>query len=362
MGMAGIESTSLAGRTNTLGMGDRTDLAQLGGISNEGAPNNGNFDQGVGSVQGRSTDGKVYSGQLIQRVYGTGYVRFYLKGGGDSHPLPARITSSAEAKVFARQQISKGIWSDLPLGDQNAFKGGARQKPSAPSAEASPPRTGSIPKSPNLDIGLGLIQGRAGDGKVHKGELIQRIYGTGYVRFYLKGTGRSHPLPAAITSSTEARVYARQQIAAGRWADMPVGDASAFKKAPSTAASGGKPPSDITPTTRPLPAQLRVDLGDPQPKLLFGIPGSPENEVARNRARNAGLVFEKDQRSVRIPNTREGGKIFAEMQFQTSGVSDSCKDNCRVIGLPNGRLPMPANASQKFLEGFNAAARRPNVD
>jgi hypothetical protein len=292
--------------------GGQMDLAQLGTI-----PSKGNLDQGISSVQGRGRDGKVYAGQLIQRVYGTGHVRFYLKGTGDSHPLPPSITSSEEAKVFARQQISKGVWKDLPLGDQNAFR---------------------PPTANNLDQAASDVQGRGRDGKVYAGQVIQRIYGTGGVRFYLKGTGDSHPLPTGITSADEAKVFARQQISKGAWNDFPLGDQNAFT------------------------AQVQVDLGDPHPKILFGIKGPPQNEVARNRARDAGLRLEKDERTLRIPNTLDGGRIFAQLQFQTSGVNDSCKDDCRVVGMANGPLPMPTQASAEFIKGFKAAARRPNVD
>jgi hypothetical protein len=292
--------------------GGRMDLAQLGTI-----PNKGNVDQGVSAVQGRGPDGKVYGGQLIQRVYGTGYVRFYLKGTGDSHPLPARITSSDEAKVFARQQIRKGVWKDLPPGDQNAFR---------------------PPPANNVDQGTSDVQGRRRDGKVYTGQLVQRTYGTGEVRFYFKGTGDSHPLPTGITTAEEAKVFARQQISKGVWNDFPLGDQNAF-----------------------IP-QVRVDLGDPHSEILFGIKGPPKNEVARNRARDAGLRLDKDERTLRIPNTLEGGRIFAQLQFQTSGVNDSCKDDCRVVGMANGPLPMPAQVSAEFIKGFKAAARRPNAD
>ncbi len=361
--MARIDSALSSGNSEIAGFGQRTDLAQFGTI-----PNNSNLDQGVSAIQGKSRDGGVYSGQLIQRIYGTGYVRFYLKGTGHSHPLPASITSSAEAKVFARQQIGKGVWRDLPLGDQNAF----RSKTANPNSSGiqtparEPDRSRSVPDTGNLDQGLGLVQGRAADGKIYKGELIQRVYGTGYVRFYLKGNGRSHPLPAAISSSETARVYARQQIAAGRWRDLAPGDQNAFSRPTptnsATATQGGKAPNGKSPAATSLPSEVVVDLGDPHPKVLFDIKGPPENEVARNRARDASLHMEKDERTVRIPNTREGGRIFAQIQFQTTGVSDSCNVNCRVIGRANGRLPMPAKVSPQFIEGFNAGVLRPNVD
>jgi uncharacterized protein YaiI (UPF0178 family) len=371
--MARIDSALGPGNSDLAALGHQTDLAQLGTI-----PNNGNLDQGVSAVQGKGRDGRVYTGQLIQRIYGTGYVRFYLKGTGHSHPLPARITSSDEAKVFARQQIGKGVWRDLPLGDQNAFKPNAASQPSStvPVPRPAPPpasstvtaseRLGTIPKAGNVDQGLGLIQGRTPDGKVYKGELIQRVYGTGQVRFYLKGSGRSHSLPAAITSSENARVYARQQIAAGRWKDMQPGDQNAFSRRSSTdspsVSPGGKAPNVSAPSATSLPTEVVVDLGNPRPKMIFDISGPPENAVARNRARDAGLKLEKDERSMRIPNTREGGKIFAQMQFQTSGVNDNCNVDCRVVGAANGRLPMPSNMSPQFVEGYKAGALKPNVD
>ena len=347
------------------------DLAQLGTI-----PNNGNLDQGVSAVQGKGRDGRIYTGQLIQRIYGTGYVRFYLKGTGHSHPLPPGITTSDEAKVYARQQMGKGVWRDLPLGDQNAFKPSVAGQPRAEVQVPPPPKVGNIPKSGNLDQGLGLVQGRAPDGKVYKGELIQRVYGTGNVRYYFKGSGRSHSLPAAITSPETARVYARLQLAAERWKDMPLGDQKAFARPTSTNAPATTPGGTVTgagagtappagaPSSRAttLPKEVVVDLGDPRPKLIFDIPGPAENSVARNRARDAGLKLEKDERTMRIPNTREGGRIWAQMQFQTSGISESCKVNCRVIGKANGALPMPAQVSPEFIEGFKAGVLKPNVD
>jgi uncharacterized protein YaiI (UPF0178 family) len=361
--MARIDSPLSSGNTDVAAMGHQTNLAQLGTI-----PNNGNLDKGVSAVQGEGRDGRIYTGQLIQRIYGTGYVRFYLKGTGHSHPLPPSITSSDEARVFARQQIRKGVWRDLPLGDQNAFKPNAANQPNSAirAPGPAPERLGNIPNAGNLDQGLGLVQGRAADGKVYKGELIQRVYGTGYVRFYLKGSGRSHPLPAAITSAETARVYARLQITAGRWKDLTPGDQNAFSRrtptdAPAVTPGNNTPESSVSSTTS-LPAEVVIDLGDPHPKILFDIKGPPENEVARNRARDAGLKLEKDERTLRIPNTREGGKIFAQMQFQTSGVNDNCNVDCRVVGKANGRLPMPAKVSPQFIEGFNAGVIRPNVD
>jgi DNA-binding transcriptional ArsR family regulator len=80
------------------------------------------IDQSAGEVQGIAPNGQVYVGQLIRRMHPNSLVmRFYLRGLGYSEPLPTHIVTEADAKIFARQQISAGLWTHLPLGDQKVF-------------------------------------------------------------------------------------------------------------------------------------------------------------------------------------------------------------------------------------------------
>ncbi len=322
-------------------------LAQRGTV-----PNSPNRDYGVSAVQGKGPDGRVYTGQLIQRVYGSGNVRFYLKGEGHSHRLPASITSAAEAKIYSRQQITKGVWTDLPLGNQAAFN--------SKSGGSSASGMANIPNLPALDKGIGTVQGKAPDGTVLKGELIHRVYSTGYSRYYFKGQNDSHKLPPAITTTAEARVYARQQISSGRWNDFAKGDEASFDKGrgKTTASTGSG-------TTTPKFAEvLRVDFGSVEPKFKVGpFPvGERENIAAVNKAKYRGYLPDtKNPRFIDIPNNAKGGKDLAEINFSGVSYTEDCNPQTQCAiglgGFENRGLKIPDGASPDFLESYKKTAR-----
>ena len=58
---------------------------------------------------------------------------------------------------------------------------------------------GSQAGQQNVDQALQSVQGRAPDGQVVAGTLLQRTYGTGYVSYFFKGKGVSHALPTTLT-------------------------------------------------------------------------------------------------------------------------------------------------------------------
>ena len=322
-------------------------LAQLGNI-----PDNPNRDFGVSAVQGRGPDGRVYRGQLIQRVYGSGEARFYLKGEGHSHPLPPGITSAAEAKIYSRQQISKGTWTDLPAGNQAAF-----DKKSADSAGS---RMGNIPNGPVLDKGVGTIQGKAPNGTVLTGELIYRVYSTGYVRYYFKGQNDSHKLPPEITTTAEARIYARQQISTGKWTDFNKGNQAVFNKGDSK--NVVKAEANTVPPR--FSERLRVDFGSAEPQVKLGplIVSDRENIAAVNKAKYRGYLPDAgNARFINIQNNAQGGKDLAEINFSGVSYTKDCNPQTQcAVGLgffENRGIRVPDNASPEFMESYKKTAR-----
>jgi hypothetical protein len=208
------------------------DFDRLGPIAQSNNPTAaGNTDLGKGEVQGFGPDGKVYKTQLIMRVYdGSGALRYYANG----KALPANITSETEAKTYVRQQIARGSLGTLQLGNQQAFP---TQKAGGKSRSAANPTIGTIPNSPNRDVAIGAVQAQAPDGKVCQGELRQRLYGTGQVSYFFKGTGDVHKLPMNITSSKEAAEYVRTQINQGKFVDLSLGNQKAVGITPALARS-----------------------------------------------------------------------------------------------------------------------------
>ncbi len=311
--------------------------------------NNPNRDVGVSAVQGRAPDGSVYRGQLIKRVYGNGDLRFYLKGNGPSHPLPPTIKSTEEAKIYARQQISKGVWSDFPLGDQTAFN----QKSSPP---AKSPTISNIPNLPAFDKGMGPVQGIAPDGTVLTGDLIQRVYSTGYVRFYFKGQNDSHKLPPSIVSVEQAREYSRKKISSGEWTDFNRGDQAAFDKKNTRNAE-----------LRRLPAYLAVDFGSTTPKLTVAgavIVGREQAHAVRKAGYRGYFPDPKNERYINFPNDASGGKALAEVNFSNVSYDDRCKkeNNCAIVGghwgqYDNKGLVIPEGASPEFIKSYQETAR-----
>jgi hypothetical protein len=208
------------------------DFDRLGPIAQSNNPTAaGNTDLGKGEIQGVGPDGKVYKTNLIMRIYdGSGALRYYANG----RALPPNITSEAAARIYVRQQIGKGSLGTLQLGNQQAFPTQtAGRKP----ANATNPALGTIPVTPNRDVAIGAVQAQGPDGKVYQGELRQRLYGTGQVSYFFKGTGDVHKLPTNITSSKEAAEYVRTQINQGNFNDLKLGDQKAVGITPSTARS-----------------------------------------------------------------------------------------------------------------------------
>ena len=210
-------STDTLARTSTTfspASGRAGEFVDLGPIAQSNNPTAaGNTDLGKGEVQGFGPDGKVYKTQLIMRVYdGSGALRYYANG----KALPPSIVSEIDAKTYVRQQIGKGTLGLLELGNQQAFSN--QKAPTVPSTPVG--AIGNIPNLPNKDSAIGGVRGQGPDGKMYKGELIQRLYGTGQVRYYFKGIGVSHPLPQSISSSREAADYIHAQISSGTWKDL----------------------------------------------------------------------------------------------------------------------------------------------
>jgi hypothetical protein len=346
--MTQLGNITLASKSAAIDTPGATSLAQLKTIQN-----NPNRDYGVSAVQGKAPDGRIYSGQLIQRVYGSGEVRFYLKGEGHSHPLPPGITSGAEAKVYARQQITKGAWNDLPLGDQAAFK-----KTSSNPAVAT--GMSNIPNGPVFDKGVGPVQGKAPNGTVLTGDLIMRVYSTGYVRYYFKGQNDSHKLPPAITTTAEAREYSRQQISSGKWKDFDRGDQAAFGQSRSSPKVAGAQNSE----KQKLPTELAVDFGSPVPTLRIGSFNVMDRAEIRtvNKAKYRGyLPDESNPRYVNFPNNAKGGKDLAEVNFMGAMMRENCRDpdECRLAGSgfdENRGLTVPKGASPEFMESYKKTA------
>jgi hypothetical protein len=350
--MTQLGNILLAGKPATADAPGSTSIAQLKTI-----PNNPNRDYGVSAVQGKGPDGQVYSGQLIQRVYGSGEVRFYLKGEGNSHPLPATITSAGEAKVYARQQITKGTWSDLPLGNQAAFKNTS----SNPTPAAA---MGNIPTGPAFDKGVGPVQGKAPNGKVLTGDLIMRVYSTGYVRYYFKGQNDSHKLPPSITTTADARDYARKQISSGKWTDFNPGDQAAFNPSrPSSKVTGAQ-----TPEKQKFPSKLAVDFGSPTPSLKVGsvVVGDRPEIVAVNKAKLRGYSPDSNNpRYISFSNDAKGGKDLAEVNFSAVSYDKTCNPstNCEIVGFngfqkfDNKGLVVPKGASPEFMDSYKKTAK-----
>ena len=212
-----------------IGGGSFVDLGPIAQSNNPTAA--GNTDLGKGEVQGFGPDGKVYKTQLIMRVYdGSGASRYYANG----KALPTNIVSETDAKTYVRQQIGKGTLGNLQLGNQQAFPArtvGDKHKSVASSA------LGTIPLLPNRDAAIGAVQAQGPDARVYKGELRQRLYGTGQVRYFFKGTGEVHKLPTNILSAKEAAEYIRTNINKGNFHDLALGDQKAVGITPASARS-----------------------------------------------------------------------------------------------------------------------------
>lgn len=219
MRTAALPSTALTGGSGFV------DFGPIAQSNNPTAA--GNTDLGKGEVQGFGPDGKVYKTQLIMRIYdGSGASRYYANG----KALPAKISSETDAKTYVRQQIGKGTLGRLQLGNQQAF-------PARSAVNKSPvttPSIGTIPNSSNRDSAIGAVQAQGPDGKVYKGELRQRLYGTGQVAYFFKGTGEVHKLPTTISSSKEAAEYVRIRINKGDFSDLKLGDQKAVGITPAT--------------------------------------------------------------------------------------------------------------------------------
>ena len=358
--MSNIESVrSTVERSTAVNISGSTTLAQL-----ESIRNNPNRDYGVGPVQGRGLSGRFYKGQLIQRVYNTdkkqliqrayniGEVRFYLKGNGQSHPLPPEITSLSMARTYSRQQIKKETWPDLPAGNVADFK---KNSADGPVASMS-----SNLNQPTMDTGVGTIQGKAPDGRLLTGKLIYRIYSTGNIRYYFKGQNDSHRLLSAITTTAEAKAYVLQQISTGKWTDFDKGDQAVFDKGDSK--NIAKSEANIA---RPwFPEKLRVDFGsaEPQVKLWPLLVFERENIAAVYKAKLRGYLPDAgNARFINFQNNAQGGKDLAEINF--SGVSytkDCNKQTQCAVGLgifENRGIQVPDKASPEFMKSYKKTAR-----
>ena len=105
-------------------------------------------------------------------------------------------------------------------------------------------------------------------------------------------------------------------------------------------------------------ATVRVDLGNPRPQSPLGrLTGGllelaqPENSVARFVAeRDFGLHVGADGRTLSLPNTREGGQIFADIQNTQVGYAGNNIDH-------SGFLKVPEGVSPEFVAGYNERAR-----
>ena len=350
----------VAGHGVTADISGATTLAQLGNI-----PNNPNRDYGVGAVQGRDLNGRFYKGQLIQRVYNTdkeqliqrvykiGEVRFYLKGKGHSHPLPPEITSLPKAMTYSRQQISKGTWSDLPVGNPADFKKNSAKGPLASMS--------SNLNQPTMDKGVGTIQGKAPDGKFLTGRLIFRIYSTGDIRYYFKGQNDAHKLPSTITTTPEAEAHVLQQISSGKWADFDKVDRLSSNRI------GLKTNAQIGADAAlpKFPGKLTVDFGPAEAKLKIGpftFLDRP-NIAAVNMAKLRGY-FPPDPGNARfidIQNNSKGGKDLAEINFSGVSYDKECNPETQcAIGsgrFANRGIKVPDNASPEFLGSYKKTSR-----
>jgi hypothetical protein len=171
-------------------------------------------------------------------------------------------------------------------------------------AQGAPARAdiGRLAQNNNLskvghgDLGSGAVQGLGPDGKtVYKTTLVGRVINDdGAVRFFANGKR----LPDRIGSGDEARNFVREQIRKGTLGQLAPGKPNALKNAA-------------------LPATISVDVGDPVTTRgpMGWIIKPRDNEPARQVAAVHGLQSDSFGHGVRIPNTAQGGRVLADMEY-----------------------------------------------
>jgi hypothetical protein len=107
------------------------------------------------------------------------------------------------------------------------------------------------------------------------------------------------------------------------------------------------------------PTTTNIDLGNPKPQSPLGwLTGGmielsqPENNLARYVAKNDyGLSMNSDNRTMTLPNTEQGGRVFANIQNTQVGYLGNNLDH----GKP---LTVPADASPEFKKGYEAQSQK----
>ncbi len=106
------------------------------------------------------------------------------------------------------------------------------------------------------------------------------------------------------------------------------------------------------------PLSVDADLGNPKPQSLLGkLTGGaielsdPENLLARNAAQlNYGLKMNSDNRTLTLPNTKQGGEIYADIQYAQDGLfrgNNLDHNGGKMLSAPSGTSPEFSKAYQE---------------
>ncbi|MCA3081341.1 MAG: hypothetical protein ING69_01660, partial [Rhodocyclaceae bacterium] len=315
-------------------------LINIAGVEIRGTPT---F---LGWIGGKNPAGQLVQGALKSARDEKGNWIFWLEGKGTNYLLKndkgALITNQSDAKDRAREMIKWGEASDLrPLESEHV------EKPSSDELKLRFQflRYLGIPDL-FLQVKLGTVDGRYA---------VQTKTGTYWV-------------PSGLTTDKEIRDWLRSAIAAD-------------------AISNAYPLGGLTPGERAAaqryPETLRVDLEDPaiNPRAGDGrgmmgrpdrfVPGLHSDYACKHAcyiAERYGLTVKKwleptphwhiqpkAHAVVEIPNTRQGGKIYARMNFEEVGYHGS--QASPVAWVRPGELKLPPQASPAFIEGLKDEAR-----
>jgi hypothetical protein len=110
------------------------------------------------------------------------------------------------------------------------------------------------------------------------------------------------------------------------------------------------------------PLSINADLGNPKPQSPLGwVTGGlielsdPENLLARNSAQiDFGLKMNSDNRTLTLPNTKQGGEIYADIQYAQDGLFRG-----NNLDHNGGKLlPTPRGASPEFSKAYNERSQQ----
>lgn len=132
-----------------------------------------------------------------------------------------------------------------------------------------------------------------------------------------------------------------------------------------TVAGGTEAPAAVLLAGNTKPATVSIDLGDPRPfdpinrtAEFFGMGTNvlrplAQNYPARVAAQELKYNLEPDGRTLKLPNTAEGGKTFAAIQTKTTGPG-AVNNLDRELRY----LVAPKNASKEFTDAYEQAKKQ----